>query len=81
MSFTKWTLKCLITAQMSIFKLPKTPPRLWDIAPSIKLNLIFINKKLVLINNLLLHHVGLCNVLDLAVHLVIFLARWIGGSS
>ena len=53
MSFTKWTLKCLITAQMSIFKLPKTPPRLWDIAPSIKLNLIFINKKLVLINNLL----------------------------
>ena len=28
MIFTKWTLKCLITAQTSILKLPKTPPRI-----------------------------------------------------
>ena len=31
------------------------------------------------VDNLLLDHVGLPHVLDLAVHLVIFLAGWVGG--
>ena len=33
------------------------------------------------VDNLLLDHVALLHVLDLAVHLLIFWAEWVGGSS
>ena len=54
---------------------------MYGIGPTPRKNKEYHFQNVWVFDNLLLDHVGLPNVLVVTVHLVIFLARWVGGST